>query len=105
MKPVSSPRSCSDTSTAVVPFPALLAEVRDPYDALVPYSTYQLVASPPGSTRPPTMALLAPTDVAAPVTAAGAAAEAVETARRASAATAATAKVVRAMRPSLLPFR
>ena len=65
------PLSCSVTSTWPVPLPALRASVRVPYEAVGPYSTYQLVASPPGSTLPVTTAVVAPTDVAGPVVAAG----------------------------------
>jgi hypothetical protein len=69
------PRSCSVTSTWAVPFPALRAPVLEPYAVVVPYSTYQLVSSPPGPTFPATTAEDAPTEVAAPVTADGVAAE------------------------------
>jgi len=59
----------------------------------VPYSTYQLVASPPASTFPSTTAVVAPTDVAAPVTAVGAFAAADDTATRERSAAAATTRL------------
>ena len=70
----------------------------------MPYSTYQLVASPPGSTFPVTAAVVAPTDVGAPVTALGAFAAAGATMTRASDASAATA-IAGLMPASLSPSR
>ena len=86
------PVNCSETSTTTVPFPALRVAVREPYEVVLPYSTYQLVASPPGSTLPVTVALVPPTDVAGPVTAVGALATACGAAARARPATTATAR-------------
>jgi hypothetical protein len=59
----------------------------------VPYSTYQLVASPPASTFPSTTAVVAPTDVAAPVTAVGPFAAADDTTTRERSATAAATRL------------
>ena len=46
---------------------------RDPYRVLAPYSKYQLVVRPRGSTAPVSVAVVEPTPCAAPVSAAGAA--------------------------------
>jgi hypothetical protein len=63
-------------STEAVPDPALFAVVFDPYDVDVPYSTSQVVAWPPGSTAPVTVAEVDPTAVVGPVVALGAEASA-----------------------------
>src|SRR5262249_30386717 len=48
--------------------------VFEPYEVVVPYSTYHEVATPPGLTVPVTVAVDAPTALTGPVTAVGAAA-------------------------------
>ncbi len=53
------------------PEPAEAAAVFVPYADDVPYSTYQSVAMPFGSTVPPIVATVGPTPVAGDVTAAG----------------------------------
>src|SRR5690348_8367188 len=63
--------------TATVPEPAFALGVSDPYDVDVPYWTDQVVACPPGTTVPVTVAVVAPTAVAGPVVAVGAAARAI----------------------------
>ena len=63
--------------TAAVPEPAFAFAVCEPYDVDVPYWTYQVVASPPGTTDPVTVAVVAPIAVAGPVVAVGAAARAI----------------------------
>ena len=57
-----------------MPEPAPLDAVCEPYEVLVPYSTYQLVETPPGLTVPVTVADVAPTELTGPVIAVGAAA-------------------------------
>ena len=47
-------------------------DVFDPYDVLVPYSTYHEVERPFGFTEPPSVADVGPTPVAGPVTTVGA---------------------------------
>lgn len=84
----------------LVPEPALTAAVLDPYDVDVPYSTYQVVASPPGLVEPVTVAVVAPVAVVGPVDAVGAAASA-EPVKTSEAAKAATAVAHRNM---LRPF-
>jgi hypothetical protein len=64
------------TFTATVPEPAFALGDCDPYAVVVPYCTYQLVARPPGTTDPVTVAVVAPIAVAGPVVALGAAATA-----------------------------
>ena len=44
--------------TAAVPEPAFAFAVCEPYDVDVPYWTYQVVASPPGTTEPVTVAVV-----------------------------------------------
>jgi hypothetical protein len=72
--PWASPESVADTETLAVPLPAPDEAVCEPYDVLVPYSTYQFVETPPGLTVPVTFAEVAPTELTGPVTAVGAAA-------------------------------
>jgi hypothetical protein len=62
--------------TVAAPEPAFAFAVCEPYDVDVPYWTYQLVACPPGTTLPVTVAVVAPIAVAGPVVAVGAAARA-----------------------------
>ena len=63
--------------TAAVPEPAFAFAVCEPYAVVVPYWTYQVVACPPGTTLPVTVAVVAPIAVAGPVVAVGAAARAI----------------------------
>ena len=63
--------------TAALPEPAFALAVCEAYDVDVPYSTYQVVAWPPGATVPVTVAVVAPIAVAGPVVAVGAAARAI----------------------------
>jgi hypothetical protein len=88
--PARSPVRADETSTAAVPDPALFEADFEPYDVEVPYSTSHVVAWPPGSTVPVTVAVVDPTAVVGPVVAVGAAATAVP-AKTASANTAALA--------------
>src|SRR3954451_22467047 len=62
--------------TVAVPEPAFAFAVWEPYDVDVPYWTYHVVASPPGTTFPVTVAVVAPIAVAGPVVALCAAAPA-----------------------------
>jgi hypothetical protein len=57
-----------------VPDPALVDTVCDPYEMLVPYSTYHFVVTPPGLTVPVAVAEVGPTALTGPVIAVGAAA-------------------------------
>ncbi len=88
--PAWSPVRADETSTAAEPEPALFEALFDPYDVDVPYSTTHVVACPPGSTVPVTVAVADPTAVVGPVVALGAAASAVP-ANAARASTAAPA--------------
>jgi hypothetical protein len=63
--------------TATLPEPAFPFGVSVPYEVDVPYSTHHVVASPPGTTVPVTVAVVDPIDVAGPVVAVGAAARAI----------------------------
>jgi hypothetical protein len=74
--PEERPERSADTAVVVDPEPALADAVFDPYDVDFPYSTYQVVDCPPGSTLPVTVALVEPTAVVGPVVAFGAAARA-----------------------------
>ena len=74
--PALSPVKPADTATAAEPDPALFAAVFDPYDVPVPYSTYQVVVWPPGTTLPVTVAVVESTVVVGPVVAEGAEARA-----------------------------
>jgi hypothetical protein len=69
-----SPESTFETETLAVPEPAPVDAVCEPYEVLPPYSTYQLVETPPGLTVPVTVADVAPTELTGPVMAVGAAA-------------------------------
>ena len=60
--------------TVALPDPALAVAVFEPYAVDAPYCTYQVVASPPGTTDPVTVAVVDPMAVAGPVVAVGAAA-------------------------------
>jgi adenylate kinase family enzyme len=64
----------AETETLPVPEPAFCVDVFEPYEVLVPYSTYQLVDWPPGFTVPPAVADVGPTAETGPVMAVGAAA-------------------------------
>ena len=70
--PAPSPDTFVETALEAVPEPASPVAVFEPYDALVPYSTYQPVDWPFGLTVPPRVAPVGPTAVAAAVTATGA---------------------------------
>src|SRR5712691_8950402 len=85
--------------TTAVPEPALADVVVEPYEVDVPYSTCQLVASPPGTTDPVTVAVVDPIAVAGPVVAVGAAARALPP--KLTSATAAATAAASAIR---LPF-
>jgi hypothetical protein len=64
------------TETELVPEPALVDDVFEPYPVLVPYSTYHVVAEPFGLTLPETVALVGASAVTGPVVAVGAVAAA-----------------------------
>ena len=71
--PAFRPVSRTETLTALDPDPADWVSVRVPYLPLVPYSTHQPVERPFGSTVPPTVAEVGPSDHAGLVTTVGAA--------------------------------
>src|SRR4051812_18448720 len=82
--------------TVAVPEPAFAFAVWEPYDVDVPYWMYHVVASPPGTTLPVTVAVVAPIAVAGPVVAVGAAARALPPKNtKVIVATATTASIVR----------
>ena len=60
-----------ETLTVLVPDPAFREDVRLPYPAVGPYSTYQDVDAPLGLTVPAILADVALTDDAGPVTTIG----------------------------------
>ena len=64
--------TAADSFSELVPEPALLAAVFEPYDALVPYSNHQVVASPFGERLPFRRAEVGATDEALPVVTEGA---------------------------------
>jgi hypothetical protein len=84
-----------------VPVPALVEDDFEPYPVVVPYSTHQVVAFPPGLTVPVTVADVPPTAVVGPVVTAGAAAAAPAT--KIVSATAESAPVARQLLPALRP--
>jgi hypothetical protein len=71
--PAVRPLRFAEIASELVPDPALTADVFDPYDVVVPYSTYQVVDCPPGLTLPVTVAVVDPTAVVGPVLTVGAA--------------------------------
>ena len=109
MTPGFKPVRAVATSTFVAPVPALRTPVREPYELLPPYSTYQFVAWPPGLIVPTTVAVVAPSAPAGPVTAVGAATGAAPAAETASASKTEAARrvlgVLRTAPTRLRPFR
>ncbi len=70
--PGASPETVVSTATGLEPAPALREDVREPYEVVVPYSTYHDVERPFGFTVPPSEADVGVTVVAGPVIAIGA---------------------------------